>query len=101
MEKQITPQSIVEWLKSRAKKYHEMANAIEQDFAQSGAGMTRYPRRGRTVASSQNGGSITADQLIARVKKKSARINRVAAEFNVEPEAIAKLLEPASPVYCA
>jgi hypothetical protein len=90
----ITPQEIVSWFKDRAKKYSEIANAIERDFAQGNGEMTRYKRVARTSP-------LTAEELEKSIRDKSGRVDEVAARLGATPTQVKALLEPASKVYLA
>ena len=103
MTTEITPQAVAQWLRARAKKYNEMADVIEQDFASVGAAMTRYRRVGAT-ATANNGPrpeAPTAQALEEAVKAKSGRVDDLAERLGATPAQVQALLEPASKVYMA
>jgi CRP-like cAMP-binding protein len=103
MRTDLTPQAVAQWLRARAKKYNEMADLLDQDFASVGLEMARLRRVAATTPAnnSPNPEVPTAQALEEAVKAKSGRVDDLAERLGATPAQVQRLLEPASKVYLA
>jgi hypothetical protein len=97
MQSNLSPQLVAAWLREQGQLFNQMADQIEAAFRVESA----FPNSRTVVGVPVNSGTVTPQQLEARIRERSGRIKDVAELFNVDRATIVGLLEPASNVYLA
>lgn len=95
----LSPKAISAWLRARANKYLETANAIDEDF--DSAGQIKPGRIEQTFSEAGRTTPLTVEELEKAVRERSGRVNDLALRLRTTPTQITSLLHPASKVYMA
>jgi hypothetical protein len=97
----LNPKEVADWFREQAKKCQDQAKQFEEmAIMAEKANMLLHWGTEPGPASPLSPGTITAEQLEARIRRKGARIKQIASEFNVPSKTIKALLEdPAGKVY--
>jgi hypothetical protein len=83
----LTPQEVITWLRSQAKKLIEAANTVEEGFSFGG----NIP-----MVSQKNGalkGKVTPEMIRERLRKGSSRVPHLAKEFGVPEQVLRKIVK--------
>lgn len=96
MSNNVNLDEVIAWFRDEAKRHTTMADQLEQF----GPGQRSKPKTvPASVAVVPHTGSVTLEQLVEHIEKKSARVKELAAVFNVTDDQIRKLVDdPLSPV---
>jgi len=85
----LTPPMIVAWFREQGKKFNEMADFVEATFA---AGMPTAGNGALSVANYE----FSAENVRNVVRKRSHRIDKLAAHFHVPPSHVENMIDDPS-----
>jgi hypothetical protein len=97
----LDPKDVADWFREQAKRCVEQANQFEEmALAAEKASLLLHWGTVPGPATPLPPGAMTAEQLEARIRRKSARVKQIASEFNVSTKTVKALLsDPSSRVY--
>jgi hypothetical protein len=96
----LTPKEVAAWFRKQGKQHAQLAKDFEQMASMAERTMmVHWASSPGPTEEQPQGGVITAEQIEARIRRKSARIGKIAHEFGVSQKVVAALLEPNSKVY--
>ena len=88
----LSPQQIVDWYRAQSKLYAREADRLERFHKLKPPSKLKIEATEYDEIQSSNG-SVTTDQLEARLRKKNARASTLAAEFGVSQDLIETALK--------
>jgi hypothetical protein len=101
----LNPSDVAAWFREQAKRCREQAEERAKEFEQMAVAAEKVnmvlhwgTSPGPSPASPRYG-TLTADQFEQRIRQKSARVYKIAEEFNVTEKTVEALLEPNSKVF--
>jgi hypothetical protein len=96
----LDPHEVAAWFREQGERCKQQAKEFEQmAVIAERANLLLHWGTSPGPTSPLAPGTITAEQLETRIRRKSARIKMIASEFNVPSKTVKALLEPASKVY--